>query len=76
VLIDFLNTRAQHQILINGSKTFLSSTDFLLKDLTNAHTTCRGADSVKLPRSMKIPTKAAALSLPMISLCFLTKLAL
>ena len=36
----------------------------------------RGADSVKLPRSMKIPTKAAALSLPMISLCFLTKLAL
>ena len=35
-----------------------------------------GADSVKLPRSMKIPTKAAALSLPMISLCFLTKLAL
>ena len=36
----------------------------------------RGADSVKLLRSMKIPTKAAALSLPMISLCFLTKLAL
>ena len=36
----------------------------------------RGADSVKLPRSMKIPTKAAALSLLMISLCFLTKLAL
>ena len=43
---------------------------------TLKHTSFRGADSVKLPRSMKIPTKAAALSLPMISLCFLTKLAL
>ena len=46
---------------------FLSFSFFILS---------RGADSVKLPRSMKIPTKAAALSLPMISLCFLTKLAL
>ena len=36
----------------------------------------RGADSVKLPRSKKILTKAAAFSLPLISHCFLAKLAL
>ena len=36
----------------------------------------RGADSVKLPRRKKIPTKAAAISLPMISSRFLSKLAL
>ena len=40
------------------------------------YSTIRGADSVKLPRSMKIPPKAAALWLPMTSLCFLSKLAL
>ena len=35
----------------------------------------RGADSVKLPRSKTILTKTAAFSLPLISLCFLAKLA-
>ena len=52
------------------------SPSFRLQSLQSFLFASRGAGSVKLPRSMKIPTKAAALCLPIISLCFFIKLAL
>ena len=44
-----------------------------LQYLQKWYTILRGAKSVKLPRSKKIPTNAAPVPLPIISFCFLTK---